>query len=130
MTRIPPDDRDVLEQAIYLPMLLTVLNRDLKVVEKSPFKLRNPYIDWIAQTIKEVQKDLANTRKYMRDRRMKAEKVRSDDLFTMYVFLYNGYEEYHNYFNPRLRNKVEELMKYYLFERYHNPSNSANPSNG
>ncbi len=40
MTRIPENERDIIEQAIYLPMLLTVLQRDLSVVEKSQFKLK------------------------------------------------------------------------------------------
>lgn len=42
MTRIPEDDRNMIEKAIYLPMVITVLNRDLKVIEISPFKLKGP----------------------------------------------------------------------------------------
>lgn len=41
MTRIPEEDRNIMEKAIYLPMVLIILNRDLSVVEKSPFKLKN-----------------------------------------------------------------------------------------
>ena len=41
MTRIPEEDRDAIEQAIYLPMVLTILNRDMAVVHRSPFKLNS-----------------------------------------------------------------------------------------
>lgn len=121
MTKIPENDRNIIEQAIYLPMLLTVLNRDLNIINSSPFKLKKPYTEWIEQTMTSIQKELANVKRYMRQHQIKVEKIKSDDTFTMYLFLYKGYEEEHNYFNPRLRNRTEELMRYYLFQRFQSP---------
>ncbi|WP_409291764.1 hypothetical protein [Peribacillus sp. SCS-37] len=118
MTRIPEGDRDIIESAIYLPMVLTILNRDLAVIEQSPFKLKRPYIQLIEETMKAVQKDLTETKHYLRKENIKVSEVKRDEAFTMYLFLYRGYEERHNYFNPRLRNKVEELLAYYLFQRF------------
>ncbi|WP_042349615.1 hypothetical protein [Bacillus massiliigorillae] len=118
MTRIPEKDRDIIEQAIYLPMVLTVLNRDLSTIQNSPFKLRNPYLEWIQQTMKIVQQELAEVNRFLRLENIKVSEMKRDEVFTMFLFLYKGYEEYHNYFNPRIRNKVEELLKYYLYERY------------
>ncbi|MBS4198642.1 hypothetical protein KHA93_03130 [Bacillus sp. FJAT-49732] len=120
MTRIPTSDRDIIEQAIYLPMLLTILNRDLIVVNTSSFKLKKPYLELIEETMKAIQKDLAEVKRYLHKNNIKVERLKSDDAFTMYMFIYKGYEEEHNYFNPRLRNRTEELLRYYLFERYKN----------
>lgn len=120
MTRIPEKDRDIIEQAIYLPMVLTVLNRDLSTIQKSPFKLRNPYLEWIQQTMKIVQHELAEVNRFLRLENIKVSEMKRDEVFTNFLFLYKGYEEYHNYFNLRIRNKVEELLKYYLYERYNN----------
>ncbi|WP_235872189.1 hypothetical protein [Siminovitchia acidinfaciens] len=114
MTRIPGNERDIIEQAIYLPMLLTVLQRDLSVVEQSPFKLKKPYRHLIEHTMREVQKELAEVKRYLHKNNIRVERMKSDEIFTMYLFLYKGYEEHHNYFNPRLRNKVEELLNFYL----------------
>ncbi|MFI8576575.1 hypothetical protein ACIGEL_12785 [Rossellomorea aquimaris] len=118
MTRIPENDRNILEQAIYLPMVLTILNRDLQIVDSSPFKLKRPYLEMIEETMKVIQGELAHVKKYMRNNKMKVERIQSDDAFTMYMFLYKGYEEHHNYFNPRLRNRVEDLMRHYLYRRF------------
>ncbi|WP_409253380.1 hypothetical protein V1502_05550 [Bacillus sp. SCS-153A] len=118
MTRISEEDRNILEQAIYLPMVLTVLDRDFTVVEKSPFKLKRPYLELIEETMKIIQSELAGVKKHMKLNGMKVERIKSDDAFTMYLFLYKGYEEHHNYFNPRLRNRVEELLRYYLYQRF------------
>ncbi|WP_064092181.1 hypothetical protein [Rossellomorea aquimaris] len=125
MTRIPENDRNILEQAIYLPMVLTILNRDMQIVDSSPFKLKRPYLELIEETMKVIQGELAHVKKYMRVNKMKVERIQSDDAFTMYMFLYKGYEEHHNYFNPRLRNRVEELMRHYLYRRLMKPTSDS-----
>lgn len=118
LTRISEADRDIFEQALYLPMILTILQRDRMIIEKSPLKLKRPYIQLIDKITEFVQQELAEIKRYMKKKQMKIQRVKSDDTFTMYVFFYKGYEEKHNYFNPRLRNRTEELLTFYLFERY------------
>lgn len=117
MTLIPEKDRNLIEQAIYLPMVLTVLHRDLKLFENGSFKLPEPYIEWVNQTMKIIQAELSEVKRILRQENIKVSEMKRDETFTMFLFLYKGYEEYHNYFNPRIRNRVEELMKFYLFER-------------
>jgi hypothetical protein len=118
MTKIPEEDRNIMEKAIYLPMLLIVLNRDLSVVKNSPFKLKKPYEELIEDTIKTVQRELAEVKQYMKTNNLQVLETNRDDAFTMYMFLYKGYEEHHNYFNPRIRNKVQELMGIYFSQKH------------
>lgn len=118
MTRIPEKERHIMEQAIYLPMLLKVLNRDLLHINNGNFKLKQPYIDLIELTMKTIHEELKKTKNYMYKHNMKIQETKRDEAFTMFLFLYNDYEEYHNYFNPRLRNKVQELLEFYLYKRY------------
>lgn len=117
MTRIPEEDRNIMEKAIYLPMVLIVLNRDLSVIESSPFKLKRPYSELIEETMKDIQKELAEVKQYMKMNKLKVTEIKRDDAFTMYMFIYKGYEENHNYFNPRIRNKVQELMISYFLKK-------------
>ncbi|WP_462408930.1 hypothetical protein [Neobacillus sp. Marseille-QA0830] len=114
MTRIPENDRDIMEKAIYLPMVLTILNRDLQVVDKSPFKLKKPYLELIEAVMKEIQSELFKVKQYMKKNQLQVMETKRDEAFTMFMFIYKGYEENHNYFNPRIRNKVQELMQDYL----------------
>ncbi|GIN57396.1 hypothetical protein [Lederbergia ruris] len=114
MSRIPTNDLEVIEQAIYLPILLKILQRDLQLIEKTPFKLGNPYIKLIEETIATIQKDLSKVKYYMSHHGIKVQRLKSDEAFTMYCFFYKGYEELHNYFNPKLRHKTEELMEFYI----------------
>jgi hypothetical protein len=126
MTKISEEDRNIMEKAIYLPMVLIILNRDLSVVEKSPFKLKKPYVELIQDTMKMIQRELAEVKQYMKINNMKVMETSRDDAFTMYMFLYKGYEEHHNYFNPRIRNKVQELMTFYLSEKHLSHNNIEN----
>ncbi|MEH7342780.1 hypothetical protein V7122_02650 [Bacillus sp. JJ1532] len=117
MTRIPNDDRDIIEQAMYLPMVLTVLEKDRLIFDKAAFKLKQPYLNLVDETIKSVQRDLKEVKLNMRKGNMKLQQIGHDEAFTQFMFFYKGYEEQHNYFNPRIRNKVQELIEYYLYNR-------------
>jgi len=114
MSNIPSSIRDLIEQSIYLPMTITVFNRDLAVVENSPFKLKQPYVHLIEKALKLAQNDLSKTKRELRKQNIKVLQLKRDEAFTLYRFYYNGYEEEHNYFNPRIRNKVTELLEHYL----------------
>lgn len=118
MTRIPGHDRDIIEQAMYLPMLLIVLEKDRLIFDRSNFKIKEPYLNLIEETIGAVQKELKVVKDKMRKENMKVQQIGHDEAFTMYSFFYKGFEEQHNYFNPSIRNKVHELMEYYLYKRF------------
>ncbi|WP_453990560.1 hypothetical protein [Bacillus nitroreducens] len=117
MTRIPEDDRDIFEKAIFLPMVLTILNRDLSVIETAGFKLKKPYLQLLEHTMKMVQKDLYTIKQQMKKKNMKVWEKQRDEAFTLFSFMYRGYEEEHNYFNPRIRNEVQQLLEAYFIKK-------------
>ena len=97
-------------------MLIKLLERDRLIIENAPLKLNRPYLDIVENALKSVQKDLKITRDHLRKQKIKVCEVKRDSDFTMYSFIYNGYEEFHNYFNPRLRNRCLELLRFYLWK--------------
>lgn len=117
MTRIPEDDRNIFEKAIFLPMVLTILNRDLSAIETASFKLKKPYLHLIEHTMKMVQKDLYTIKQQMKKKNMKVYEKQRDEAFTLFSFMYRGYEEEHNYFNPRIRNEVQQLLESYFVQK-------------
>lgn len=111
---IPDYDRDIIEQVIYLPMLISILEKDLKIIENTPFKLKGPYLDFVENTLKTIRIDLRDAKTYMYKNKIKVFKVQSDENFTMYRFIYKGHEEDHSYFNPALKTRSDELLRYYF----------------
>lgn len=116
MTRIPDEDRTIFEQSLFLPMALTIFERDLNIIERAPFKLKQPYIRCIEQSMNHIQRDLSIIKHEMKKKKMKAQEIQRDDTFTSFLFVYKGYEEHHNYFNPRIKHYVQEVMEKYLLQ--------------
>lgn len=102
------------EKMIYLPMLLTILDKDGKILNETPVKFKSPYLAIIKKAMDNVQKDLAETHLYFCRNRMKLIKEGNDGEFTTYIFTV-GQEQYtRKYMNFRLRNRTEELMSIYF----------------
>lgn len=111
---ISQQDMDQFENMIYLPMVLSVFNKDRKLVDEGGFKLKGPYQDLIDQAIKCAEKDLMETRAYLRDRKLRLSQGNRDEFATEYTFYHDGYEDVRRYMNVRLRNRTEELIRVYL----------------
>lgn len=104
------------EKLIYLPMLLTVFEKDKVNVARLDFKLKAPYLELIDRAMKCAARDLRETRIYMTKNNYKMYKGEQTAEFTEYVFYYLGYQDQRKYLNLRLRNRTEELMRLYLAE--------------
>ena len=111
---IPEDALLHVEQMIYLPMLLIVLERDYTLFEDGAFKLKGPYLSLINEARVCIQEDLGNTKAYLKRNNIKVVKENSDELFTEYHFHYAGSIDVRRYSNIRLRNYVEYLLKRYI----------------
>ncbi|GKV69373.1 hypothetical protein NCCP2716_18710 [Sporosarcina sp. NCCP-2716] len=103
-----------LEKMIYLPMLLTVLERDRLTIEQGNFKLKKPYLAIVEGAAQKVHRDLGNTAAYLKMHRMSVVRGKMDDIFTEYTFLHDSTEDRRRYLNVRLRNRTEELLTRYL----------------
>lgn len=108
------DDQQIIDKAIYLPLLIIILNRDLDAVEKTLFKFKSPYLMLIEETLKKVQNDLAEVKRHMYKNKIKVERLESERGFTKYYILCRGYEDKTVFNNAVLRNRTEELMDQYI----------------
>lgn len=114
MTSIPVESIPHFENAIYLPMLIQILEKDLLIIEVTSIKLKRPYTKMIDQAIQNVQAELKKTIIYLRRNNMKLVKKGTDKEFTEYAFYNGGFEDHRRYSNIRLRNRTEELMSEYF----------------
>ncbi len=103
-----------LENAIYLPMLIQILERDRGEIEIGSFKLKKPYVDLIEGALKAARNEMKETNSYFNRNNMKVIKVKNDGTFTEYTFMSGGFEDHRRYLNVRLRNRTEELMSVYF----------------
>ncbi|BDH60852.1 hypothetical protein MTP04_09820 [Lysinibacillus sp. PLM2] len=114
MAHIPIEAVPHLELAIYLPMLLIVLDKDHAQIEAGQFKLKRPYFHLIEEARKIAHEDLKKTKAYLIHRNLRVERGNSDEMFTEYYFYFQQAMEIRRYSNIRLRNKVESLLDLYF----------------
>ncbi|PIC79879.1 hypothetical protein CSV75_07835 [Sporosarcina sp. P18a] len=124
MPLIPAEAMPYLENYIYLPMLLTIMERDRRLLEEVPFKLKSPYLNLLDETMNTVSADLRTTALYLQKHKMRVIRHSTDELFTEYVFLHDGYQDMRRYLNVRLRNRSEELLNLYI-RKLSNQNSSA-----
>lgn len=114
MALIPKEYMPYVENGIYLPMLLVILQLDRQTIDQAPFKFKSPYVQLLQHTEQTIRLDLKKTKHFLREHRLQIHRLHSDDLFTDYRFIYNGYEDSRRYLNARLKNRTEELLRMYL----------------
>lgn len=114
MPEINVEDRRYFENKIYLPILITVLERDLEVILRSPFKLQRPYLAIVENALKRIRSDLKITDIYMlrRDMRLVANKV--GEGMTEYTYISKGIEDLIRYSSDHLRNESERILSTYI----------------
>jgi hypothetical protein len=108
------EERSLIEKFVMYPIMLTLFDRDLKVVNRSPFKLKQPYIALLEQIMSQVSKDLHDVRIELRKRKIKVMDGRRDSDITEYEIFIRGYREIMRFPNVHLKNKAETLMLSYL----------------
>ena len=114
MAHIPIEAVPYLEAAIYLPMLLIVLEKDQVQIETGQFKLKRPYIYLIDEARKYAEIELRKTKAYLKGHQLRVVQGKRDEMFTEYQFHYKQVMDVRRYSNIRLRNHVEDLLKSYL----------------
>ena len=114
MAHIPIEAVPYLEAAIYLPMLLIVLENDQEQIETGQFKLKRPYIYLIDEARKYAECELRSTKVYLKSQQLRVVQGKRDEMFTEYQFHYKKVMDVRRYSNIRLRNHVEDLLKMYL----------------
>ena len=114
MLNLSKEAIQMLEQVIYLPMVLQILQNDSQAFEQGTFKLKQPYLKLVEQTINYVQKELKEAKSYLRQNQLQVFRGERDDLFSEYIFMRKRAQDSRRYSNIRLRNHVEDLLSYYL----------------
>lgn len=114
MPAITTEAYQYFENKIYLPMVVKVLEQDLELIMKMPFKLHRPYIALLEKALGFIRTDLKKTEIYLVRNNMKLIRENVTKEHSEYAFIHMGYEERKRYSNVDLRNETEKRMITYL----------------
>lgn len=111
---IPVESLPHFENAIYLPMLIKILEMDLHTIEDTQLKFKRPYTKVIDQALIQARSDLKQTNIYLLRNNMKLIKFNSDKEFTEYILSGITFEERKKFSSTKLKERTEEIMQVYL----------------
>ncbi|QUW20967.1 hypothetical protein JSQ81_14235 [Sporosarcina sp. Marseille-Q4063] len=114
MTSIPADALKHFNNAIYLPMLITILEKDMLTIEETQLKFKRPYTKMIEQALKSVRADLKKTNIYLLRNNMQLIKRNSNKEFTEFILSSGAYEKFEKYSSEDLKNRTEEKIGEYF----------------
>lgn len=115
MPVITTEDYRYFENKLYLPMIITILERDIELINKLPFKLRRPYLVIVEKVLGLIRQDLKKADIYLLRRNMRLLVGKPDaDRLTEYTFISGGNEERRKYSSEDLRSRTEELISEYF----------------
>ncbi|WP_261132442.1 hypothetical protein [Bacillus sp. Marseille-Q3570] len=113
----------LIDRFILYPMLLTILNRDIQIFQRSPFKFTQPYVLWIENRMTEISNELHHIRKEMKAKNIKVSFHQRYEDTSEYNIIVRGYHEVIKYSNFHLRNQAElTLQRLFLDQAWKEPS--------
>lgn len=117
---IPPvtavDELSTIKEVLLLHLLLTVFDRDAKVIAESQLKTKQPYVDLIQRAMDGVTKDLAKLRNRLREHGIKITDERRDDQGVGCVYWCRGYKASFEMLWHFVKAETEVRMRKYLGE--------------
>lgn len=104
------DEFDFFELYIILTYARATLESDLRSISHSPFKLKEPYVNFIHSMLNKVSHELFNLKKQLKNRKMTIERIENDGTFTSFQCYCCGYVHTSRFLNSHLKNKVGEKL--------------------
>lgn len=111
---ISDENYQLMEQFIYLPLVIKILHQDYELIKKNPFKIKEPYLAIIDHARSLAEKDLLEVQQILKKQRMKVTKKGSNEAFSLYEFTINGKIQEHSFYHPVMKNKTRELLQHYM----------------
>ncbi|MCT8137933.1 hypothetical protein H1D32_09300 [Anaerobacillus sp. CMMVII] len=114
MNCLSQQEERLFEAFIILTLARKVLQNDLINVEKSFFKLKEPYLQLIHSSIGSISKELFEIKKQLHKQSIKIEFGPNDGTFSEFHCYFRGYVKTSRFLNMHLRNKVQEKLSHFF----------------
>ncbi|HZG55390.1 hypothetical protein [Paenibacillus sp.] len=120
MPLIPPvtavDELGTIKEALILGLLLTVFDRDIKVLQESKLKTKGPYVDLLQRAMDGATADLARLRRRLKEKGIKMTEERRDESGVGCVYWCRGYKASFEMLWHFAKAETEVRMRKYLGE--------------
>ena len=111
MRYLTDEELELASRFLFLSMAIVVVQQDIQNIQKGAFKIKEPYIQLLEKMNTNALAERRQLRIKMENKKIRVLLINKNDSFSSYLFYCKGKEEKRNYFNPAIRNKVEEIVQ-------------------
>lgn len=115
MRTITYEDSQLVYELMLLPIVLTVLNRDLHAIEQSTIRMKRIYTDLLSKAMDAVHSDMVKTNKEMKKKGIKIYEEFRNDLGITCKFVCRGWHSEAMLIWSLVKMEVETRIRRYLF---------------
>ncbi|MFB5661308.1 hypothetical protein [Alteribacillus sp. HJP-4] len=115
--QIKEEEHIMIHYFILLPLVKKVLEKDLQLFEEGPFKVRDPYLMMVQESLRMLHEDMRHIKKYMHGHNMQVSFEENDGTFSRYSYACRGYEGASSYLNANLKRQARHCMEAYFLKQ-------------
>ncbi|QKS71321.1 hypothetical protein FLK61_31940 [Paenalkalicoccus suaedae] len=109
--KLTEQEENFIETYIVLTLSRAVLERDLKLVDKSPFKIKEAYEHLLHLSLQEISKQLYQVRMHLEQQQITIQSSTRDKTFSEYTVVVRNYVVTIKYVNVQLRQRVRFYLE-------------------
>lgn len=114
MRKITYEDSHLVYELMLLPIVLTVLNRDLHAIEKSTIRMKGIYTDLLSHAMDTVHSDMMRVKKELKKKGIKVYEEFRNDLGITCKFVCRGWHSEAMLIWSLVKMEVETRIRRYL----------------
>jgi hypothetical protein len=117
--QFPSEEEQLLIKSyLLLPLIITVLERDKKVIATSSFKTKQPYIQLLDKVINRTEQDFIATKKDLYKTNIRIYQQTRTNAGIEFKYLYKGYHHQSMRSWDVIKYEITETMEAYFLEPY------------
>jgi hypothetical protein len=113
-----PEDLQLIKDHILLPLILSELERNIRAIDQTSFKMKEVYLSFIESAMNRVTLDLTETNKGLRDRGIKIYEQDRTDLGIKCRYVCRGYHDRFSMLWGFIKAEMEIKLSYYFGIEY------------
>lgn len=111
---IEKHEEELIHSYILHTYLIKVLESDLKTIKEAGFKIHEPYIKLVEETLRKIKIKLRDMKAEMKKLEMKISDPVRDDIMFQYDFYVRGYHGFKRYWDAALKLHGTNLLEEYF----------------
>jgi flagellar motor component MotA len=104
----------LIKRFIVMPLAIQVLDRDMRVMERSPLKMPRVYIQWMQHLQDQLMTDMIRLRRQLRERGLRIYEQRQTDTGIQAKYVCRGYHHEFSMIWGLVRAEVETTLRSYV----------------